>query len=146
MALPSRVMNVRGLMMVIATIAVACSMFVGLGELSIYRPNTEGERFYWQASIDSEATGDISAAADWRRRAEEIRKRNRESLPSILTSLMIIGAGVISLVVGLTVRERYGRIEEGRPAFIHSLTVACSNIARIIFLGLGIGASVLIIV
>ena len=99
--------TVRKMIGVTAILAVAFSMFEGIGELSIYRPNVESEKLYWQLVATCEAMKNGIEAAKWRQRAIETGRRNRAGMPYIVTALSLIGLGIVSLgLVGLSPFQR----------------------------------------
>ena len=131
-------------MIATATLAVAYSLFEGIGELSIYFPNVRAERSYWQHAATSEAMKDAIRAEEWRQKALELGRRNRASLPYILTAISLTGLGVISLVFGIAIKARYGNTKDGRPAFVNTLAATCSTITRIVIVAWAIGMTSLV--
>ena len=106
MRLPRVRVTVRRIMRVTATVAVTWSMFLGIGHLTIYRANVEGERAYMEEALVWETRQQSDKAADCRRQAEQWARRNAESLVYIITTLSLTALGIVTRGLSLAVNAR----------------------------------------
>jgi hypothetical protein len=91
MGLPRVRLTVQRLMAVVATLTVSWSMCLGIGNLTIYRPNVQGESSDREEALWWETRHEAAKAADSRRKSEEWARRNAESLAYIITPSALSG-------------------------------------------------------
>jgi hypothetical protein len=139
MRVPRVRFTVRRMMVVIATLAVSWCILEGIGHLSIYPANTSGERNDRETAAALEKKNDVIRAAEYRRSAEEIGRRNQDSWSHILTALSLIGLGLISKGLDLTIRHRYGTRIPDQNGKAKAFAAACSTVATVMLAGLVIG-------
>jgi hypothetical protein len=127
-----------------ATLAVSWSMCLGIGHMSIYRANVQGERAYREEALIWEARQRAEKAADCRRKAEEWARRNEQSLAYIITALSLIGLAIAfgaTARLGLAVKARYQRRNLIEPPWVDALTNACSTLGVLVLVGFGLGCT-----
>ena len=138
MRLPLR-FTVRRLMVGIATLAVSWAMCLGIGHLSIYRANVEGERSDRKIAATLEKENKANLAAEWLVTAEEIGRRNQESRKYIFAALGLIALGLIAGGLRLALRRRSGNRAPDGCRLANAFAAACLTIAVIMLVGLALG-------
>jgi hypothetical protein len=135
-------LTVRKIMVAIATIAVAWSMCLGIGHMTIYRANVRGEIAYREAALLGEARHDAAEAAERRQQADELANRNAESLAYILTTFSLIALAIVLGAIagiGLWAQALYRKRDRVEPPWIGILARACSVLGVIVLFGFGLG-------
>jgi hypothetical protein len=93
------------MMLAPAILAATWSIFAGIMELGVYRPNVEAERYYREAAV-LEAGRDPEAAATWKARAEETAQVNKAAKSRVVTALLLAILGAALGAAGLIFQGR----------------------------------------
>jgi len=137
MRLPLR-LTVSRLMIGVATLAVSWAMCLGIGHLSIYRANVEGERYDRNIAATLKQENKQDLAAEWLARADEVGRLNRESRKYIFTFLSLIASGLIAGGMRLAIGGRLGKRALARLGLATTFAAAFQTIAVIMLVGLAI--------
>jgi hypothetical protein len=124
--------TVRGMMVVVATLAVTWALFFGIAHLTVYRDHLEYERHARQAAATLEAQKSDALAAEWRTRAEEAARLTRENGNWVATLLGLVGLGVASAGLGIVLRRRPEPASSARSRAMESIVAACSTVAKVV--------------
>jgi len=126
-------------MVVTATLAVSWSMCLGIGHLTIYPANVHGERREREEALIWEARQEVGKAADCRRKADELGRRNAESLAYIITALSLTGLGIILGGLGLAVKAGYKPRNLVRPRLVDALADVGLTMGTVLLVGFAVG-------
>src|ERR1700758_2647231 len=118
MRLPRLQLTVKRMMVVVATLAVSWSAFVGIAHLAIYPRNVHFERTLREQALVWEAKHEAEKAAGLRQMAEECGRRNAESLAYIITALGLVGLGTATGALGLAFKGHYGKQNLVQPDWL----------------------------
>jgi hypothetical protein len=139
MRLPRVRVTVRRMMVVSATLAVSWSMCLGIGHLTIYRANVEGERAYMESARACETRHEMLEAVDWRRMAEDLARRNAESRSYIVTALSLTVLAILAGGLSLAVKTVYHSRNLVRRSLVDTCVGACLTLSKICLVGLALG-------
>jgi hypothetical protein len=137
MGLPQVRLTVQRLMAVVATLGVSWSMCLGIGHLTIYRPNVQGERSDKEEALWWETRQEPAKAAYSRRKAQEWARRNAESLAYIITAFSLVGLGVVLGGFGLAIKANSWRWDLVDANRADALANACLGLGTVVLAGLG---------
>jgi hypothetical protein len=140
MSLPRVRFTVRRMMVATATLAVVCGTLNGAPAYNFYTFYASSEQRFREDAVIWEEKNQSARAEESRRLAEDQGEQKRSYLPGATTIPTLIVLGIVLGGVGLsiTVLQRAGL--SGRPRWLESLRATCWTGAKIVALGLSIGA------
>jgi hypothetical protein len=131
--------TVRRMMVVTATLAASWSMCLGIGHLTIYRANVQGERADMEEALMWETRQESAKAADCRRKAAEWARRNVESFLYIITALSLTALGIVTRGLSLAFKARSKTENLVHRPLMDACVGVCLTLSKICLVGLALG-------